>query len=111
MVAMKIRPVGRWVLVEIRRDRLERGSIHQPEAYEWHTHEGTVLAVGKGTTGRVRKGDRVRFELVSGYDVRIGDRWCRFVQDGRGADQQDILAVIGDDVETDIPGRRVALGA
>ena len=105
-----LRPLGQWVLVRVEGRKESKGAIHLPD----HTNLenvsencGHVMATGSGTLTKkgaphmcVEAGDRVLFRgflkdanpIVDKGWQEDGVRYCLL-------SEEDILAVVGEDVE------------
>ena len=78
----------------VRRDAkpedVQEGLIYRPQTTISRPTTGTVLAVGDGCT-ELKVGDRVKFELFSGYDISLGDEEFVVMR------ETEIIGVLQDD--------------
>jgi chaperonin GroES len=92
--ALKIKPVGNGVIVDLEKASEKVGRILVPEAARQQTQQGIVLAVGPGALVdgervpmNVKVGDRVLLPSFGGTVVKLDNKEFKFIND------DNILAV------------------
>jgi chaperonin GroES len=86
--ALKIKPVGNGVIVDLDKASEKVGRLLVPEAAQQQTQQGVVLAVGPGALVdgervpiSVKVGDRVLLPSFGGTVVKLDNREYKFVDD------------------------------
>jgi chaperonin GroES len=92
--ALKIKPIGNGVIMDLEKASEKVGRILVSEAAQQQTHQGIVLAVGPGAlvdgervSMNVKVGDRVLLPSFVGTVVKLDNKEFKFV------DNDNILAV------------------
>jgi len=96
--AMKVRPLGDRVLVEVLdAEETTKGGIVLPDSAKEKQQEAKVVAVGKGKVSddgkviapEVKEGDRILFGKYSGTELKVDDKDLLMLK------EDDILGIVG----------------
>jgi chaperonin GroES len=90
---MKIKPIGRRVLVErLEPEEVQKGGIIIPDTAKEKPQQGRVIAVAKPGKDeepiQVKKGDKILFGKYSGTEIEMDGKEYLMMQ------EDDILAII-----------------
>lgn len=87
---MKIKPLGKRVLVKRCEAKTTKGGIILPDTAQEKPKEGEVIAIGSGNDEpmTVKVGDRVMFSSYAGTEVKQGDEEFLIMS------EDDILGVL-----------------
>ncbi|MEI8300462.1 MAG: co-chaperone GroES [Chlamydiota bacterium] len=98
MVAPKIKPLGKRVLIKRVKAQQSRGGILLPESAQEKPKQGDVIAVGPGVFSKdgeferveLAIGDKVLFSAYAGSEVKTADQENEYLI----MSQDDVLAII-----------------